>query len=163
MRAFFARVGKKGSQEFGLAGGDTVIFVGEGGEVGHPRTGEIMKPKPPGGPLVDDPIDRRRALVGGLVRSDDLSYARNLANRYWGACRPRGVRAEELLDGVDFACGTQEKFKELPLGYRAIALPDSDFSSDFLDAFGRPRRAVPCECERSEAPTMTQALLMMSG
>lgn len=237
MRAFFARVGKKTSQEFGLAGGDTVIFVGEGGEVGHPRTGEIMKPKPVGGTTtLDDPIDRRRALVGWLVRRDNLGYARNLANRYWGyflgrglvspiddlrvtnpaSCpevldalavdliehhydvkhlmrtimrsrvyqlsavaasesrvdgdnryfthfQPKRLSAEQLLDAVDFACGTREKFKELPLGYRAIALPDSDFSSEFLDAFGRPRRAVPCECERSEAPTMTQALLMMSG
>ncbi len=236
MLAFFARVGKKGSQEFGLAGGDTVIYVGEGGEVGHPRTGAILKPKPPGGPVLDDPIDRRRALVGWLVRSDDLTYARNLANRYWGYymgrglvnpiddvrvtnpasnpelldalakdlvehhydikhlmrtimrshvyqltavstsesrvdsdntyCthfQPRRLSAEQLLDAVDFACGTQEKFRELPLGYRAIALPDPDYASDFLDAFGRPRRAVPCECERSGSPTMTQALLMMSG
>src|SRR5262249_58900162 len=48
MKAFFGRVGKKTSQDFGLAGGDTVIFVKDSGEVGHPRTGEGMKRKPRG-------------------------------------------------------------------------------------------------------------------
>jgi hypothetical protein len=236
MKAFFGRVGKKSSQEFGLAGGETVIFVNDSGEVGHPRTGELMKPKPVGGPPVDDPIDRRRALASWMTARDNPALARNLANRYWGYYFGRGLvhpiddlrvtnpasnpelldalaadliahdydikhlvrtimrskvyqlgavstsvsrvdaenryvthfapkrlRAEALLDAVDSACGTREKFPELPLGYRAIALPDSDYVSDFLDTFGRPRRAVPCECERSEAPTMTQALLMISG
>jgi hypothetical protein len=84
-------------------------------------------------------------------------------NRYVTHFSPTRLGAETLLDAVDFACGTTEKFTGLPPGYRAIDLPDSDYVSEFLDAFGRPRRAVPCECERSEAPTMTQALLMISG
>ena len=236
MKAFFSRVGKKSSQEFGLAGGDTVIFVGDSGEVAHPRTGQVMKPKPLGAVPVDDPIDRRRALAAWISSRDNRALARNLVNRYWGYYFGRGLvnpiddlratnpasnpqlldaladdliahgydikhllktimrskvyqlgavampasradadnryvthfsptrlGAETLLDAVDFACGTREKFAELPPGYRAIELPDSDYASEFLDAFGRPRRAVPCECERSEAPTMTQALLMISG
>ncbi|MFO0889462.1 MAG: DUF1549 and DUF1553 domain-containing protein [Isosphaeraceae bacterium] len=236
MKAFFSRVGKKSSQEFGLAGGDSVIFVSDSGEVAHPRTGQVMKPKPVGGSPVDDPIDRRRALAAWISSRDNRALAKNLVNRYWGYYFGRGLvspiddlratnpasnpelldaladdliahgydikhllrtimrsrvyqlsavampasradadnryvthfspirlGAETLLDAIDFACGTREKFAELPSGYRAIELPDSDYASEFLDAFGRPRRAVPCECERSEAPTMTQALLMISG
>lgn len=236
MKAFFGRVGKKNSQEFGLAGGDTVIYVRDSGEVTHPRTGQVMKPRPVGGAPTDDPIDRRRALATWISSRDNKALARNLANRYWGYFFGRGLvnpiddiratnpasnpqlldalandlishnynikhlmrtimrskvyqlgavalpssradvdnryvthysptrmNAEALLDAVDFACGTTEKFTGLPKGYRAIDLPDSDYTSEFLDTFGRPRRAVPCECERSEAPTMTQALLMISG
>ncbi|QEH39179.1 hypothetical protein OJF2_77910 [Aquisphaera giovannonii] len=236
MKAFFGRVGKKQSREFGLGGGDTVVFVRDGGEVRHPRTGQVMKPKPIGGAPIDDPIDRRRALAAWITAKDNRALARNLVNRYWGYYFGRGLvnpiddmratnpasnpqlldaladdlaahqydikhlmrtimrsrvyqldavalpanradvenryvthfaptrlGAEALLDAVDAACGTREKFAGLPSGYRAIDLPDSDYASEFLDTFGRPRRAVPCECERSGAPTMTQALLMISG
>jgi hypothetical protein len=71
--------------------------------------------------------------------------------------------AEQLLDAIDSACGTQEKFPQLPLGYRAISLPDSNVRSKFLDVFGRPKREVACECERSDTPNMTQALQFMTG
>ena len=84
-------------------------------------------------------------------------------NRYVTHFTPTRLKAEQLLDAVDFACGTQEKFPEVPLGFRAISLPDSNFPNEFLDAFGRPRRVVNCECERSDTPSMTQALLMISG
>ena len=84
-------------------------------------------------------------------------------NRYVTHFSPTRLKAEQLLDAVDFACGTQEKFPEVPLGFRAISLPDSNFPNEFLDAFGRPRRVITCECERSDTPSMTQALLMISG
>ena len=248
LRAFFARVGKKSSWEFGIQGGEFVIYVNDTGEVGHPRTGAILPPKPLGAAPADDPVDRRRALAAWLTDKSNLAYARNLANRYWGYYFGRGLvspiddmrvtnpaanselldalardliahnydvkhllrtimrshvyqlsaesrlslresesfrgakgdnpdgdnryvthfsptrlKAEQLLDAVDFACGTQEKFPEVPLGFRAIALPDSNFPNEFLDAFGRPRRVIACDCERSDTPSMTQALLMISG
>ncbi len=258
LRAFFARVGKKSSWEFGIQGGEFVIYVNDTGEVGHPRTGAILPPKPLGAAPADDPVDRRRALAAWLVDKSNLAFARNLTNRYWGYYFGRGLvspiddmrvtnpaanselldalardliahnydvkhllrtimrshvyqlssasvsgmalaagnsapptptpaasavpltnpdgdnryvthfsptrlKAEQLLDAVDFACGTQEKFPEVPLGFRAIALPDSNFPNEFLDAFGRPRRVITCECERSDTPSMTQALLMISG
>ena len=265
LRAFFARVGKKSSWEFGIQGGEFVIYVNDTGEVGHPRTGAILPPKPLGAAPSDDPVDRRRALAAWLVDKSNPAYARNLVNRYWGYYFGRGLvspiddmrvtnpaanaelldalardliahnydvkhllrtimrshvyqlsslssplplgeggrrpgegpevkpptnstdphtnppthpdgdnryvthfsptrlKAEQLLDAVDFACGTQEKFPEVPLGFRAISLPDSNFPNEFLDAFGRPRRVIACECERSDTPSMTQALLMISG
>src|SRR5260221_9076010 len=54
---------------------------------------------------------------------------------------PKRLPAETLLDAIDFACGTHEKFNELPLGTRAIQLPDP-VASDFLDTFGRPQRVI---------------------
>lgn len=84
-------------------------------------------------------------------------------NKYFTHYTVKRMTAEQLLDAIDFACGTQEKFNQLPAGYRAISLPDSNVGSKFLDAFGRPKREMACECERSDMPNMTQALQLMTG
>ena len=49
------------------------------------------------------------------------------------------------------------------MGTKAIQLPDPKVSSDFLDVFGRPLRAIACECERSSEPNLSQTLRMMNG
>jgi hypothetical protein len=77
--------------------------------------------------------------------------------------RPRSMPAEVLLDAVCDATGVPEAFDKLPLGTRAIALPDPSVSSYFLDAFGRPRRLSACECERDGRPDLTQVLHLMNG
>lgn len=84
-------------------------------------------------------------------------------NKYFTRYTVKRMTAEQLLDAIDFACATQEKFSQLPAGYRAISLPDANVSSRFLDAFGRPKREMACECERSDMPNMTQALQLMTG
>jgi hypothetical protein len=73
------------------------------------------------------------------------------------------LTAEQLLDGIDAATGTVEKFPRLPSGTRAISLPDNNYASFFLDTFGRPSRAIACECERSSDPNLSQALHLMNG
>jgi hypothetical protein len=232
--AVFARVGKKGSSEFGLQGNDTTIFIKDDGESRHARTGQIMKPRALTSPVLEDPIDRRQALARWLSDRTNPVLARNMANRLWGyvfgrglvdpvddlrssnPCsnpelldalaaslirlnynqkkflkeilgstvfrlssipannldaegtyathfQPRRLSAEQMLDAVDMAAGTREKFPDVPLGYRASSLPDVGFASRFLDVFGRPRRVVVCECERSTGASMSQALLLMSG
>lgn len=70
--------------------------------------------------------------------------------------------AESLLDAIDYACGTREKFNDLPLGTRAIQLPDP-VASDFLDTFGRPQRLIACECERYSEPNLSQTLRLMNS
>lgn len=232
--AIFARVGKKGSTEFGLQGKDTTIYIKDDGEARHARTGQLMKPKALGSPVLEDAIDRRQALARWLSDRSNPALARNLANRLWGyvfgrglvdpvddmrtsnPCsnpelldhlaimliraeydqkkflkevfrssvfrlsaiashdldaegvyvthfQPRRLSAEQMLDAVDLAAGTREKFPDVPLGYRASGLPDVGFASRFLDVFGRPKRVVVCECERSTSASMSQALLLMSG
>ncbi len=76
---------------------------------------------------------------------------------------PKRLPAESMLDAMDFACGTREKFNGLPLGTRAIQLPDPQVNSDFLDTFGRPQRLIACECERTAEPNLSQTLKLMNG
>ena len=73
------------------------------------------------------------------------------------------LTAEQLLDAINVATGTFEKFPLQPAGTRAIALPDSTYPSYFLDTFGRPLRVQACECERSSDPNLSQALNLLNG
>jgi hypothetical protein len=93
------------------------------------------------------------------IASNDLDAEAVYATHF----QPRRLSAEQMLDAVDLAAGTREKFPDVPLGYRASGLPDVGFASRFLDVFGRPKRVVVCECERSTSASMSQALLLMSG
>jgi Protein of unknown function (DUF1549)/Protein of unknown function (DUF1553) len=234
LAAYFARIRTKRSDEFGLFGGDQVIFVAQKGEVFQPRTGKKMEPRPLGEKPIDDPVDRRRALARWLTIESPRWLARNVVNRYWGYLLGKGLvnpiddlretnppsnpelldsladafiasgydlkallrqiltsrvyqlsamptsenhmdtsffthytikrlTAEQLLDAIDAASGTVEKFPQLPSGTRAISLPDTNYASFFLDTFGRPLRAIACECERSVDPNLSQALHLMNG
>jgi len=71
--------------------------------------------------------------------------------------------AEVLLDAIDDACGTQERFRGVPLGTRAIELPDTNYTSYFLDTLGRPLRTIACECERTSEPNLAQVLHIANG
>ena len=75
----------------------------------------------------------------------------------------RRLTAEQLADAIDFATGTVEKYPGLPLGTRAIQLPDSGVKSFLLDTFGRPARQITCECERTTQPNIAQALHLLNG
>ncbi len=248
--AFFARVGLKGSQEFGIFGNEQVVRVNQGGDLYHPKTNQLMKPTPLGGypesmrtrgpqtaDLVDPNADLsgdRRALLAEWISRDNILFARNIANRYWGYLMGRGLvepiddqrvtnpptnpelldalakdliqnkydlkhliktictsrayqlssdvtelnqgdatyythyfirrlPAEVMLDSINMATGTQEKFNSLPSGFRAIQLPDPQVESYFLDTFGRAPRVIACECERAAEPNMGQALHLMMG
>ncbi len=245
--AYFARVGIKGSDEFGLFGNEQVVRINDGGEVYHPKNGRQMKPTPLGVTLAilsdgktadpDATGDRRRLLAEWLTSKDNKLFARNIANRLWGYLMGRGLvnpiddlrvtnppthpelldylaaeltkndynlkailrlianssayqrssdttpdnaaddrfythyqvrrlPAEVLLDSINIACGTPEKFNDLPLGTRAIQLPDPQVTgegSDFLNTFGRPPRLIACECERMPEPNLSQTLRLMNG
>jgi len=233
--AFFARVGNKGSQEFGLFGGETVIVSRDAGEVGHPRTGAVLPATPlRGKPVAAATADRRAALADWMAAEDNPYFARNLVNRYVAYLMGRGLvepiddmratnvasnpelldalaaefvrlgydqkrmlrvimtsrlyqldsrptaanaadakfnshyyvkrlPAEALLDAVDAAAGTRTKFEKVPLGTRAIELPDAKYNNYFLTTFGKPRREAVCECERVSEPNLAQALLTLNG
>jgi hypothetical protein len=59
--------------------------------------------------------------------------------------------------------GVPEKFNGWPEGVRAIQLWDNRIPSFFFRVFGRPLRASVCECERSNEPSITQALHLMNA
>ncbi|MCE9563448.1 MAG: DUF1553 domain-containing protein [Planctomycetes bacterium] len=239
LTAFFTRIGTKPSQEFGLFGSETVIFIRSAGEASHPRKRITVKPMPlDGDPKQswDDEFDRRKRLADWLTTPENKMFSRNLANRFWGytmghglveplddmratnpASNPelldalaedfakakfdvkhllrtifnsrayqlsatttdgnkidaanthfthrtvRRLSAEQLADAVDYATGTREKYTGLPLGTRAIQLPDSEVKSYLMDTFGRPARQVLCECERTGAPNIAQAMHLLNG
>jgi hypothetical protein len=83
--------------------------------------------------------------------------------RFYTHYNVKRLPAEVLLDAIDFACGTQEKFSGIPAGTRAIELPDPNFTSYFLDTLGRPKRVITCECERTTQPNLAQVLHIANG
>jgi hypothetical protein len=236
LAAFFARLGTKGSQEFGLFGSESIVYLKNAGEVSHPRKGGVVKPHALDGPEMDDPFDRRRKLAEWLTQPDNPYFARNLANRFWAYLMGRGLvepiddirstnppsnpelldalatemvkskfdlravlklilssrayqlssqsvegnradganryharftvkrlTAEQIADAIDLATGTREKYVGLPLGTRAIQLPDTKVRSFLMDTFGRPARRITCECERTTQPNIAQALHLLNG
>jgi hypothetical protein len=56
-----------------------------------------------------------------------------------------------------------DKGDSFPAGWRAVQLPDVNTDSYFTRAFGRPLREQTCECERTEEPSVTQALHLANG
>jgi hypothetical protein len=83
--------------------------------------------------------------------------------QYFSHARVRLLGAEQLLDAVCAASGASESFRGLPPGFRAAQVPDGEYQNDFLNAFGRPARAMACECERDMETNFTQALHLTGG
>lgn len=73
------------------------------------------------------------------------------------------IRAEVLLDCVSQATETQDKFRGLPLGARAVQIADGNTSSYFLTTFGRASRVTVCSCEVKVEPNLSQALHFLNG
>jgi hypothetical protein len=104
-----------------------------------------------------------------LSRAYQLSSAVAPGNRadagnvFFGRYTVKRLTAEQLADALDSATGTREKYQGLPLGTRAIQLPDPRVRSFLMDIFGRPARQVVCECERTVQPNIAQALHLLNG
>lgn len=77
--------------------------------------------------------------------------------------REKALPAEVLLDAISQATATSEKFPGWPAGYRAIQIWDNRLPSYFFRIFGRPLRVSVCECERSNEPSISQALHLMNS
>lgn len=75
----------------------------------------------------------------------------------------KSMPAEVLLDAISQSTGVAEKFNGWPEGYRAIQIWDNRMPSYFFRIFGRPVRASVCECERSDEPSVAQALHLLNS
>lgn len=75
----------------------------------------------------------------------------------------RRMRAEVMLDVISEVTETQEKFRGLPLGSRAVQIADGETTNYFLTTFGRAKRETVCSCEVSMEPNLSQALHMLNG
>jgi hypothetical protein len=91
LAAFFARVSLKGSEEFGIFGGEQVVWMNDRGEVSNPRSGKKMDPKPLDAPAVDHPLDRRLPLADWMTGKDNPLFARAVVNRYMSYRMGRGL------------------------------------------------------------------------
>jgi hypothetical protein len=106
----------------------------------------------------------RTIMNSRLYQLDSQPTAENAADsRFYTHYRVKRLPAEPLLDAVDQAAGTKTKFKNVPLGTRAIELPDGDYPDYFLKTFGKPRRVSVCECERTPDANLAQALHTLNG
>lgn len=91
--ANFSRVGRKSGFADAEVPTSEVIFLKDRGEVVHPRSGDVMSPRPLGGPdfelsRYDDP---RRALAQWMTSPTNPFFARTMANRMWGHFLGRGI------------------------------------------------------------------------
>lgn len=78
--------------------------------------------------------------------------------RFYTHYNVKRIPAEALLDAIDVVTGVPTKFPKLPLGTRAIELPDGETVNELLITFGKPKRESVCECERTGDPNLAQAL-----
>jgi hypothetical protein len=93
--AFFARVGRKPGDD----PRETVIFDKPDGEVKHPVTGAVVKPKFLGGEVPEIKNETRREVLAHWLTSPQNPYfARNIANIVWTHFMGRGI-----IDPVDDA------------------------------------------------------------
>ncbi len=122
-----------------------------------------------------------RALMRVILQSE--TYQRSseaLAGnkddtRFYARYYPKRLMAEVMLDAVSQVTAVPTSFNRdernankgvgaaYPMGYRAMQLPDSNTISYFLTSFGRPDREQTCDCERTNEPSMAQALHIANG
>jgi len=84
-------------------------------------------------------------------------------NKYFSHAVTRLLPAEPLLDAICQSTEMPEKFPGMPLGTRAVQLPDGDSNHPFLKTFGQPARELACECERESDSNLAQALQLING
>jgi hypothetical protein len=101
-----------------------------------------------------------------LSRAYQLGPATD-ANRddrqHFSHARPKALEAEVLLDAICQTTGVPEKFNGWPEGVRSIQVWDNRMPSYFFRIFGRHVRATVCECERSNEPSISQALHLLNS
>lgn len=82
----------------------------------------------------------------------------------------RRLTAEQILDAQSHVLGLPAQFAGYPTGIRAGEIAgvervrrETDDGDLFLRQFGKPERLLACECERSDQPTLGQALSLIGG
>jgi WD40 repeat protein len=92
--AFFSDLKRKGQGiSAPISGEPEYVWFAPGGELTHPVTGQVMKPRAPDAQeeRIDDNRDPREALADWMTRSDNPFFAKALVNRVWGELMGRGI------------------------------------------------------------------------
>lgn len=120
--------------------------------------------------FVDSKFDLKE-LVRTICRSSTYQLS-SVPNKYNGPDKhnyaryyPKRLPAEVLYDSVEEIAKSTPNFSGLPVGTRAVQLPDNSFnaSSYFLTVFGRPDSSSACECERSMDASLAQSLHLFNS
>jgi len=98
LAAVFARLGRKGGFADAQVPTNETIYLKMQGQVVHPRTGEVMLPRPLGGEAFDlgRYEDPRRSLAQWITAAENPFFARAMVNRMWGHFFGRGI-----IDPID--------------------------------------------------------------
>lgn len=130
--------------------------------------------------LVQQKFDLK-ALMRTILQSEtyqrsSITLPENIHDlRYGSHYVPRRLKAEVMLDTISQVTAAPSTFlmdkrnankavgESYPMGFRALQLPDSNIASYFLKSFGRADRVATCECERTNEPSMAQALHIANG
>ena len=106
----------------------------------------------------------RAIMTSRLYQLDSQPTAANAADtKFYSHYAVKRLPAEALIDAIDSVTGVRTKYPNLPLGTRAIELPDNEYPDYFLNTFAKPKRVSVCECERMPDPTLAQALHTLNG
>jgi hypothetical protein len=119
----------------------------------------------------------REILVSRTYRrSSEILPGNRDDRRHYSRFYPRRLPAEVLSDAIADVTGVRDRFTELTLSdgstektafytnsTRSVQLFDSAVNSYFLKTFGRNQREITCECERSNQPSLVQALHLSNG
>ena len=84
---------------------------------------------------------------------------------YYSRFQPKRLTAEVLYDSLNDLILSRSNFGGLPVGTRAVCLPDNSYNSSnyFLSVFGRPDSSSACECERSQEASLAQSLHLFNA
>jgi Protein of unknown function (DUF1553)/Protein of unknown function (DUF1549) len=119
----------------------------------------------------------RLILQSQVYQRSSEALPTNVAdNRFYCRYYPRRMMAEVLHDAIATVTGVPSNFTEIefpgadrnatkdyPEGTRSLELYDSAVANYFLKTFGRHQRRITCDCERSDQPTVIQALHLSNG
>src|SRR4029077_16368462 len=106
----------------------------------------------------------RAIMTSRLYQLDSQPSAANEGDtKFYSQFPLKRLPAEALIDAIDRVTDVPTKYRNLPLGTRAIELPDAEYPDYFLNTFAKPRRASVCECERAPDPSLAQALHTLNG
>ncbi len=109
-------------------------------------------------------------------RSSEVLPENRDDRRHYSRFFPRRLAAEVLSDAIADVTQVRDKYSEIAMNdgstektsfytnsARALQLYDSTVNSYFLKTFGRNQREITCECERSNQPSLVQALHLSNG
>ena len=109
-------------------------------------------------------------------RSSEATVGNKADSRYFARYYPRRLMAEVMSDAISAVTGVSDEFNQILLqdgstektdlyakGTRALQLNDAAVRSYFLKTFGRNQRQITCDCERSNQPSIVQALHLSNG